>query len=357
MANYKSYKQYDSRWGGKNYNGSSTMAQAGCGPTSVACLAYAIDKKVTPWTVAQYMRNNGYAIRNNGTAWAGIPAAMGKFGLKDVKNVSSMSDVFSYLKKRYCAVFLFKAGSRGGITWTTAGHFVAVTSIKIENGKHYLYMRDPGGRNHTGRYCYETQMKGLISQVWVGYVPGNLKKKKVKKKTNAEILNERAIEDAYAYGTSKSKYAYPSGKPKAQYKKDLNKAYPDRSKWWKQTAAGAACDVYVPTVIRATGIDKKIPHGLEYMIPYLEKQNKLKLVPSKKDSKGHYYPVSMLKGGDIVVLKYKGSGAHTFFIVEKGGKKYIAEAQYHGKTYPHISKVAKTMRKSSYEMLRVYRAK
>ena len=28
---YITYKQADSRWGSKNYNGSSTMAQAGCG--------------------------------------------------------------------------------------------------------------------------------------------------------------------------------------------------------------------------------------------------------------------------------------------------------------------------------------
>lgn len=369
MANYKTYHQYDSRWGYKNYNGSSNMSQAGCGPTSVACLAYAVDKSVTPWTVARYMQDHGYAIRNNGTAWAGIPAAMQNFGLKDVKNVSAMSDVFSYLKKRYCAVFLFKAGSRGGITWTLAGHYLAVTSIKVENGRHYLYMRDPGGRNHTGRYCYETQMKGLISQVWVGYVPGNLKKEKkpttkkppttAKKKTNAERINERVIEDAYAYGTSSSKYKYPSGKPKAQYKKDLNTAFPDRSGWSAQTRAGAACDVFVPVVIRALGIDKHMPHGLEAMIPYLEKQNKLKIVPSKEDSKGHYYSPGMLKGGDLVIQDYKGkgAGAHTFFVVEKGGKKYIAEAQYHGKTYPHISKVLKTMRKSNYDMLRVYRAK
>ena len=178
-----------------------------------------------------------------------------------------------------------------------------------------------------------------------------------KKKTNAQKLNDLAITDAYAYKTSKKKYAYPSGKPKKHYKQDLNKAYPNRKKWWKQTAAGAACDVFVPTVIRAAGVDKKMPHGLEYMIPYLEKQKKLKLIKPKKDKKGHYYSPGMLKGGDIVVLKYKGGGAHTFFIVEKGGKKYIAEAQYHGKTYPHISKVFKTMRKSSYKMLRVYRAK
>lgn len=173
---YATYKQADSRWGKKNYNGSSTMATAGCGPTAVADLAYAVDGKTTPWDVGLYMQKHGYAIRNNGTAWAGIPAAMKAFGLTDVKNVGNMSDVFGYLDKGYCAVFLMKAGSRGGICWTTAGHFIAVTAHSKQNGKDYVYTRDPGGRNHTGTYCYQTQMAGLIPQVWVGKVPGKTAK-------------------------------------------------------------------------------------------------------------------------------------------------------------------------------------
>lgn len=170
---YITYKQADSRWGKKNYNGSSTMAQAGCGCCAVADLAYAIDGKTNPWDVALYMKKHGYAIRNNGTAWAGIPAAMKAFGLTDVKEVnvnSNMNTVWKYLKQGYCAVFLFRKGSKGGVTWTTAGHYIAVTNYKIQNNKHYLYTRDSGGRNHTGWYCYETQMRGLIPKVWVGLV-------------------------------------------------------------------------------------------------------------------------------------------------------------------------------------------
>lgn len=168
---YITYKQADSRWGSKNYNGSSTMAQAGCGAASVAMLAYAVDGKTNPWDVAKYMKAHGYAIRNNGTAWAGIPAAMKAFGLKDVKEINvntTMENVWKYLAKGYCADFLFRSGRRGGITWTTSGHYVAVTDYKVKDGKHYLYTRDSGGRNNTGWHCYETQMRGLIPKVWVG---------------------------------------------------------------------------------------------------------------------------------------------------------------------------------------------
>ena len=182
---YITYSQSDSRWGSKNYNGSSTMATAGCGPSSVAMLAYAVDGKTTPWDVAKFMQKNGYAIRNNGTAWNGIPVAMKHFGLVEVKNVAEMSHVWNYLSKEFCAVFLFRGGSRGGICWTTAGHYIAVTDYKVKNGNHYLYTRDSGGRGHTGWYCYETQMKGLIPQIWVGKLPKNKKTtKKTTKKSN-----------------------------------------------------------------------------------------------------------------------------------------------------------------------------
>ena len=191
----------------------------------------------------------------------------------------------------------------------------------------------------------------------IGKVEAPTTKSAPKKRTKAQKLNDYAIADAYKYKTNKRKYRYPSGKPKDHYKKDLNKAYPHRENWWKQTRAGAACDVYVPVVIRASGIDKKIPHGLEYMNPYLEKSKKFKRVKSKKGSKGRYFSANMLKGGDFVVLKYKGGGGHTFFIVEKNGKKYIAEANFHGKAYPHISKPFKKMYKKNYKMLRVYRVK
>ena len=52
----KTFKQYDSRWGSKNYNGSSTMAAAGCGPTACADLIYNIDPTITPWKTAVYMK-------------------------------------------------------------------------------------------------------------------------------------------------------------------------------------------------------------------------------------------------------------------------------------------------------------
>lgn len=164
------YKQADSRWGKKNYNGSSSMATAGCGPTACAMIAYGVDGKTTPLDTMKYMQSHGYAIRNNGTAWNGIPNCLKAFGVKDVQEVPNMAKCWELMSKGYVGVFLFRAGSRGGVTWTTSGHYVAVTGYKYQNGKHYVYTRDSGGRNHTGWYAYETTMRGLIPRIWLGKV-------------------------------------------------------------------------------------------------------------------------------------------------------------------------------------------
>ena len=164
---FGTYRQYDSRWGSKNYNGSSSYATAGCGPTSCANILHAINPTITPVTTGNFMRSKGYAIRNNGTAWNGIPACLKHFGAKDVRQVDKMADVFDYCSKGYVGVFLFRAGSRGGVCWTTSGHYVAVTGYKHTNGKHYFRTFDSGGRKHDGWYCYETQMKGLIPRIWL----------------------------------------------------------------------------------------------------------------------------------------------------------------------------------------------
>lgn len=439
---YITYKQADSRWGKKNYNGSSTMATAGCGPTSVAMLAYAVDGKTNPWDVALYMKSHGYAIRNNGTAWAGIPAAMKHFGLTDVKNVEKMSDVFSYLSKGYCAVFLFRAGTRGNITWTTSGHYVAVTGYKVQNGKHYLYTRDSGGRDHTGWYAYETQMRGLIPQVWVGKVPtktapkpagkptgkysgvipvptikkgvkgdnvknlqkflnwyckanmkvdgiagnvtcgylklfqstegitadgiyGKISQSKANAykapaakpkapatpatapaKTNADKIANMARACAWPAGTAKSKYSYPDGSSTPEFKAAINKAYPDRKSWGVQTRAGASCDVFVGTVVRATGYDTTFPRGLDGVLKHMKGNSKWTLTGAKTESQ--------MRPGDIVFQLYKGGGGHIFVYIGNG---MIANAHYKGKAYGIIQKLSTTRKPSQCKVYNVYRAK
>jgi len=347
------FKQYDSRWGKKNYNGSSTMAQAGCGPTAVADIVHNVDPNITPWKVAKWMKEHGYAIRNNGTAWSGIPAALKHFGLVSVLEVEHMADVFSFIKRGYKAVFLMKAGKRGGVVWTTSGHFICVSAYKHEDGKHWFWTRDPGGRGNNGWHSYEGTMKNLIAKVWVCKVPTASAptkstpkpSKATTKKTKGQKICDLAIKCSWKSGTPRSTYGYPQGKRRKAYVQALKKAYGDRKGWGKQTRAGASCDVFVGTVVRASGIDKKFPRGRDEQLPYLKKSKKWKSV--SRDRK-------KLKKGDIIEQKYKSGGSHIMIYVGNGK---VANAHYNGKTYPireKYSKVVKPASKCSH--YKVYRA-
>lgn len=125
----------------------------------------------------------------------------------------------------------------------------------------------------------------------------------------------KAVECAYAYKTSPKEYKFSGGKPKAEYKKALNKAYPNRSAWGAKSRAGASCDVFVGTVLRASGVDKSFPRGLAEQHPWLKKK---------------YKKVSSKQNGDIV-----SRTNHIAIVVDLKGVKRYANAHHetNGGTY------------------------
>ena len=170
----QNFKQYDTRWGKLGYvRAPETMSTSGCGATACADIISANPKyaEITPKDTRNYMINHNYAVQGAGTAWAGIASCLSNYGFK-VTNHPTMAEFFEEMAKgdRY-AVVLFSGGTRGGVTWTTGGHYVACDGYKTQNGKHYMHMLDPGARNHDGWFCYEAHMKGLIPQIWSCYIP------------------------------------------------------------------------------------------------------------------------------------------------------------------------------------------
>lgn len=173
------YRQYDSRWGSKPYpTKSSTFSGNGCG--CVACTHILIElnkyKNTTPEPVRQYMVSQGFAVARQGTSWSGIPKTLNHYGFKATEH-ATMPEIFEVLDKRKknkqpcLGVILFGEGSRGGVTWTSGGHYVAFTDYKVENGKHYFYTKDSGPRCNDGWHAYETTMRGLIPKIWSAAAP------------------------------------------------------------------------------------------------------------------------------------------------------------------------------------------
>lgn len=168
------YRQYDSRWRSLPYPTSRySFANNGCGCCACTHVIIELDKykNYTPKNVRPYMVNNGFATKGHGTTWSGIKKTLEHFGFS-VINHSTMTDLFKTLDKRKAqnkpclGVILFRAGVKGGVRWTSGGHYVMFANYKVSGGKHYFYTKDSGGRKHDGWYCYETTMKGLIPQIW-----------------------------------------------------------------------------------------------------------------------------------------------------------------------------------------------
>lgn len=165
-------------------------------------------------------------------------------------------------------------------------------------------------------------------------------------KTNGDKLADKAKALAWPEGTPKSKCGYPDGSATVNFKAAINRAYPDRSKWGKQTRAGASCDVFVGTCVRDAGIDPKFPRGLDGVEKHCKDSKAWQTIKGIKNE-------SQLKPGDVVFYKYPGGG-HIFIYLGNGK---IANAHYNGKTYGIVQNIKTTRKPSQCKVYNVYRAK
>ena len=119
--------------------------------------------------------------------------------------------------------------------------------------------------------------------------------------------------------------------PTTAYKNALNKAFPKRSSWGAAAKAGRSCDVFMATVLRATGYDKDCPRGLRDMYTHIPPKDKFERYVYK-----NVKPKDYSKTYDIVIYKKKnGSDApgHTCLRTATG----IYQANNPSK-YPHFTK-------------------
>ena len=145
---------------------------------------------------------------------------------------------------------------------------------------------------------------------------------------SGQIIAYTARDLAYAKGTAKSKYTYPKGSPKQAFKTAINKVYPKRSSWSKQCQAGASCDVGAGTIIRYSGIDTKVPRGLEEQIQHFKKSSLWKKTGETKCK----------KAGDVAL--HSGTGSHIWIGLGDGN---LAEANHTWKFFEHITKDERTV--------------
>ena len=367
--NKTNYKQYDTRWAKLGYPKSPYFIRdCGCGEVAICNVIIEMDKykSYTPKTIQPYCKQFA-APNGNGTYFSGIPTMMKHYGLTEVKEHQTMTQLWKELAKGdRVAIYLMgnrKGGSKG-VHWTSSAHFVCSVAYKVKDGKHYVYVKDSNSTSslRNGFIAYEDNMRGDVSRVWsgklpakkeepkksvdviaqevidgkwgngdervaklkaAGYDPDAVQKKvnellKPKTKTNREKLADKANE--YAYTTNSSKAKYPSGAPKEAYKKALYKVYPNLKKLSSPAAKGASCDVFVGTCVRSAGIDKEFPRGLSPS--YLAKSTKFKQINKKN-----------VKAGDIIV-----SPKHICIAWSDGKVKEASNGDFWPKTTNTLSK-------------------
>lgn len=195
------FKQYSGPWANLPFPGGGTRVKgAGCGLCSVTHVIIEDDryKNYTPTDVQPYMVK--WAVRDAGLIHEGIPDSLRHYGMTNVKEFgrnASMNDIFTELNKgnRLGVILFYKCDSRGrtvasvgpdGTCWTGGGHFIGFADYKVENGKHWFYMKDSGSRNHDGWYSYEKSMKGCVWKVWTCTVPSISTSKKTTTTTTSK---------------------------------------------------------------------------------------------------------------------------------------------------------------------------
>ena len=150
-------------------------------------------------------------------------------------------------------------------------------------------------------------------------------------KPNKQKLADTARSLAWAKGTAKKKYAWHGGSATTAFKKALDKYYPTHKNWSKAPSVGCCCDVFVGTVVRASGLDAKFPRGFDEQIKYT----------SKAFDKLVYHnvtPYSVARDGDVILYTKNKKGTEKHVLMKADGVIY--EAQYE-KTYGHVNTAVK----------------
>lgn len=151
--------------------------------------------------------------------------------------------------------------------------------------------------------------------------------------TTTSKIEAKAKELAWKKGTAEEKYAYKGGSATAAFKKALDKWFPKHKSWGTAPSKGASCDVFVGTVVRASGLDKDFPRGFD---------EQWKHKPSAKMEKltfENVSPKSVCEAGDVILYwkDSKGESKHVLIVgKDSEGKLVIYEAQYE-KTYGHVN--------------------
>lgn len=133
------YNQKEDRWG---MYGPSSIAVAGCGPTSMAMIMKSYGCDVDPQVVADYSQSHGF--HGNGTS-GGLYSSIGqKYGLTVDELGCNMSSMTNAIKSGMPCIF--SANGNGSFSSSGSGHVLTIVGLTSDG---YYLVNDPASEART----------------------------------------------------------------------------------------------------------------------------------------------------------------------------------------------------------------
>lgn len=152
------FMQWDTRWGYAPYGG-SCIGIAGCGPTCLSMVIFALtkDESATPDKLADFSMDNGHYVEGTGTAWTLMTEAAAPYQIRSFElglDEDAMKRQLDWGNLIICAM-------RQG-DFTTTGHFIVIYGYDEEG----FMVNDPNSMERSEkRWSFET-LQYQIKNLW-----------------------------------------------------------------------------------------------------------------------------------------------------------------------------------------------
>jgi hypothetical protein len=135
------YNQLDDRWANVVYGQSSTIGEAGCGPTSMSIVISTLTGTAhDPVELSNWSVKNGHRCEGNGSYHSLIPGAAEGYGLSCEGDLRAQ-DIVDALSSGKLVVAIMSKGH-----FTTGGHFIVLRGVTAE-GK--ILVADPASHRRS----------------------------------------------------------------------------------------------------------------------------------------------------------------------------------------------------------------
>lgn len=152
------FLQWDQRWGYVPY-GESIIGLSGCGPTCMSMVYVSLtgDTEKTPAWMAQFSEENGYYVKDSGTAWALMTEGAARLGLSSRElalDESVMKSALDSGQPIICSV--------GEGDFTTQGHFILIYQYDAQG----FLVNDPNCIARSQQAWSFERLQGQIKNMW-----------------------------------------------------------------------------------------------------------------------------------------------------------------------------------------------